>query len=151
MVTDDQNGMCYGNGCALLSTPRSQAVKLRSERRLLCMGRSMRSLDQDAPERKIALADPTGETLPSALVVAGRHTAPGAKVASTRKPAHIGSDLGYNLLCRRAGDAWNGVQTLDGLLKRGFRLACLFDGAVEASDGLVQAVDLAQKFGKDKS
>src|SRR5437867_8744655 len=83
-------------------------------------------------------------------MVAWRNASPCGKMSCCGEATHVASYLSDDLFCRRASNAWNCIQPLDGFSERGFGFARLFDGGIKPSNGIIQAVDLAQQLGEDE-
>jgi hypothetical protein len=86
-----------------------------------------------------------------ALVVARRQTRPGGQRSGRGKATHVGADLGHQQLGRPFRDPRNRVEQRHDLRCVVSRGACVTNLCVKARNGLLQAIDLSQQFGKDKA
>ncbi len=108
----------------------------------------MRRLDQSHTQGFISFPGLPERMLSSAFIVAWSHSSPRSNVIGSWESTHIGANLRYDDLGSLAGNAGDGVQQDHRFFKRA---TVLFDFLVKTGDGIIQAVDLSQQFGQDKT
>jgi len=148
VVDDDEDGVCYGDGGAFLPPPGGDALVHLSEVRAPRSSSGVSSFHQDRANPATALSRLVAQALPATLVIAGTDLRPGGEVVGGGEAAHVGGDLGDEMLGGRAADAGNLIEPIEELIV-GFE--ALLDLRGERGDLLVVEVDLSEQAGKQEA
>ena len=100
VVGDHQLRMAHGDGGPFLAAPPRQPTVLRRQIRLFAPGRGPGGLRERGFEPAIAVGGAAPATLARALVVARTHPRPRTQVPGAGETAHVGADLGKQVLRR---------------------------------------------------
>lgn len=145
VIGDGQDGVADRHGRLLLAAPGDESVVLRAKVGVSGSTASVCCLDECGAEPGITLARLAARAFARALVVARTHASPGGEVSRGRESGHIQPDLGHQDLGDPTTHAWDGVQSVQGVLKRAQPL--LHFGA-EPLDELVEGVQMSQLLGE---
>src|SRR5512146_2044971 len=117
-VGDLQDVPAGGDGGLLRASSSGQQTVAFTEIGGLAAGGGQGGLTQSSAQPDVALAGAGAAALAGRLVVARAHGGPGGQVGGTGESGHVGAGLGDQDLGEAAGDAGDGVQQGDQVVKR---------------------------------
>src|SRR5258708_2072921 len=133
--------MANRNGGLLAASSDGQTVILSREVALLGVDGRMRRLDQRSAQPWTAFTGATTQALARAFMVARTHPRPRGEMPGTGEAAHVRSDLGEDDFGQAPLDAWDGLQTLELLLKRA---QALRDLLAQRCDVFLQVINMSE-------
>src|SRR5260370_41432450 len=133
--------MANGIGGLLAALSDGKTVILSREVAILGVGGRMRRLDQRSAQPRTAFTGATTQALARAFIVARTHARPRGEMPGTGDAAHVRSDLGEDDFGQAPLDAWDGLQTLEVLLKRPQARRNLL---AQMRNSLIEAVDMSE-------
>src|SRR5262249_44930046 len=148
VIRDGQDGVAERDGRFLLAAPRDEPVVLRSEIGVTGSTARVRGFDEGGPEPGITLARLAALTFPGTLIIARTHASPRGEMGRGWESGHIRANLRDHDLGDASTDAWDGVEAVEGVVKRAHPLLHF---GVQLLDEFVQAVEMSELAGKQEA